>query len=81
MKRLGTIERAGLVLSAVFIVFGAYSIVHPTEGYVLHPGSPRYSLPDPVPEHVTKSGARIQGFISVGLGTGLAWLAFYRPSK
>ena len=84
MKRLGTMERVGLVLAVIFIVFGIYSIVHPTEGYVSHPGSGRYQSiigHDPAPEHVTKSGARVYGFISVGLGAGLAWLAFYRPRR
>jgi len=36
---------------------------------------------DPPAEHVSKRGARIYGFISAGLGAGLAWLVFYRPRK
>ena len=36
---------------------------------------------DPLPEHVTKNGARIYGFASLGLGAGLAWLAFSHPRK
>jgi hypothetical protein len=84
MKRLSTLEKVGLVLATAFIVFGVYSNIHPTEGYVSHPGSGRYQSiigHDPLPEHVTRSGARIYGFISVGLGVGLAWLAFYHPRK
>ena len=84
MKRLSSMERAGLVLATVFVVFGVYSIIHPTEGYVPHPGSGRYQSiigHDPPPEHVTKTGARIYGFASLGLGAGLAWLAIYRPRK
>jgi hypothetical protein len=84
MKRLTTMERVGLVLGVSFIAFGLYSIVHPTEIFVSHSGPGRYQSiigHDPAPEHVTKSGARIYGFISVGLGTGFAWLALYRPHK
>ena len=77
-------ERLGLCLALVFIVFGAHSIIHPTEGYLLQPGPERYkSLVDhtSAPEHVTKGGARIYGFISIAVGAGLAWVAFYRPRK
>ncbi len=84
MKRLGTMERAGLVLAAVFIVFGIYLVVHPSEAYVSHPGSGRHQSiigHDPPSEHVTKRGARVYGFILVSLGGGMAWLAFYRPPK
>ena len=39
MKRLGTMERVGLIMAAVFIAFGVYLVVHPTEGYVSHSSS------------------------------------------
>ena len=84
MKRLSTMERVGLAVAAMFIVFGVYLIVHPTEAYVPHAGSGRYQSiigHDPAAEHVTKTGARIYGFLSVGLGAGFACVAFYRPRK
>ena len=83
MKSLGTMEKAILVLAFVFMAFGIYSVIHPTEGFVMHPSSRRslpVSAPNP-PEHVTKNGARVYGLLCVGLGTGLAWLALYRPRK
>jgi hypothetical protein len=39
MKRLSTIEIAFLLLAMLFIVFGTYSVIHPTEMFVSHPGS------------------------------------------
>jgi len=85
MKRLGTMERVGLVLAAVFVAFGVYSIIHRTQGYVPHPGSGRYQSiigHDPPPEHVTKSGARIYGFISVALEqVSRGWLSIVHASK
>jgi hypothetical protein len=84
MKRQSTIEIAFLALATIFIGFGAYSVVHPTEMFVSHPGSGRYQSiigHDPAPEHVTKSGARIYGVLSLGFGVGIAWLVLYRPRK
>jgi len=77
-------EKAGLVLAVVFIAFGVYSIIHPTEAYVSHAGPGRYQSiigHDPPPEHVTKNGARVYGVLSVALGAGLLWLGLYRPRK
>ena len=85
MKRFGTTERAGLVLAALFIVFGIYSLVHPTEAYVSHSSSgwPPKSVigPDPPREHVTRRGARIYGVISLAFGAGIGWVALYRPRR
>jgi hypothetical protein len=82
MKRLGTMEKVCLVLAIVFIAVGVFSIVYPTEAYVAHAGSGRYQSiigRNSTPEHVSKNGARVYGFISLGFGVGLAWLVFYRP--
>ena len=83
MKRLSTVERVGLLLALVFIVVGACSIIHPEEGYLFHASthwlSPRFHGHEPPPEHVTETGSRVYGFLSVGLGVGLARLVFYRP--
>jgi hypothetical protein len=85
MKKLGAIEKSALVLAAVFIAFGVYSIIHPTEMFVSAPtsGWPPKSVigPDPPRAHVSPLGARIYGLISVGVGTGVGWLVFYRPRK
>ena len=84
MKRLDTMEKVGLFLAAVFVAFGLYSIIHPTDAFVPHPGSGRYQSiigHDPPPEHVTKKGARIYGFLSLGFGAGLAWLALYHSRR
>jgi hypothetical protein len=84
MKRFTAMEKVGLVLGVIFIAFGVYSIIHPTEAFVFHPGSGRYQsiIPhDSRPEHVTKSGARVYGFLSLALGAGFMWLALYRARK
>jgi hypothetical protein len=60
-------EKAGLVLAAVFIALGVGSILHPTEGYLFHPSSgwPPDGIigrPNPAAEHVTQKSARITEF-------------------
>jgi hypothetical protein len=77
-------EKVGLFLAIVFLAFGIYSIIHPTEAFVIHAGCGWYKsiLPqDSRPEHVTKSGARIYGIISLAFGAAFMWLALYRPRK
>ena len=84
MKRFTTMEKVGVFLAILFLVFGVYSIIHPTEVFVFHAGSGRYQsiLPhDSQPEHVTKTGVRIYGVISLAFGAGFMWLALYRSRK
>jgi hypothetical protein len=83
MKRFGPTEKGGLVLAAVFMVFGVFSIVHPIERDVAHPGSGRYDylFGHNAAEHVTRRGARLYGFFSIGLGIALVWLVFYRRRR
>ena len=57
-------------LAAVLVVFGLYSIIHPTEAFVPHPGSGRYQSiigHDPPSERVTKKSARFYGPSFVGI--------------
>jgi len=84
MKSLNGMEKTGLVMALIFIGFGIYSIVHPVEIYVSHPGPARYGRligGEPAREHVTKNGARIRGIISIAVGGGLAWIVFYPVRK
>jgi hypothetical protein len=77
-------ERVGVVMAVIFVVFGVYSVVHPVEGLHFFSGPGRYNAiigSDPPPQKVTKTGARVYGGISLGLGAGLAWLALYRPRR
>ena len=74
-------EKVGLFLAVVFVVFGVYSIVHPTEAFFIPSGSGRYVSHDTRPVHVTKNGARIYGITSLAFGAGFMWLALYRPRR
>src|SRR5258708_4799250 len=56
-RRLNGIERGALVLAAVFIVVGAMNVIHPEEGFIIHPYyySPKAGRLGPVrPEPVSK---------------------------
>lgn len=84
MKRLGAAEKGGLLLAGVFIIFGVYTAIYPTEMRVPHPGSGRYQSligQDPPAERVSPQKARVYGIISVAFGIGIGWLVFYRPRK
>ena len=83
MKRLTTLEKSAVALGLLFVVGGAYMIVHPTERMIAHPGSGRYGalLGPNQPEHVSRRGSQIYGGIAVVMGGGIAWLAFYRGRK
>ena len=82
MRRLGAIEKTALVLGAVLMGFGIFQIIHPTEIVVPHASSGPYKNPlgsGPGLEYVSTRAARIYGFIALGLGAGIAGLAYYRP--
>jgi hypothetical protein len=66
---------------AILILFGVWEIVHPVEANVIHPGHGRFSSKETQRSsvHLTKTGVRVTGVISIGLGAGLACLVFYRP--
>ena len=82
MKRLGAVEKGILLLAGVFIICGAYSVIHPTEMILFHPSGRRYRSPGPeIPELVTRGKARIYGILSIALGAGMGWLALYRPRR
>ena len=83
MRRLTTIEKSAVALGVVFIVVGAYMIIHPQEGMVSHPGPYRYQgvLGPNQPEHISKRGSQIYGGLAVVVGGGITWLAFYRGKK
>lgn len=76
-------EKYSLFLGIVFLGFGLYSILHPWEGYVAHPGSGKYPLlfGRNLPELVSKDGARVYGIVAVTMGAGFVWLAFCRPPR
>ncbi|HOK78667.1 MAG TPA: hypothetical protein PLW35_13220 [Verrucomicrobiota bacterium] len=68
MKRLGAAEKGALLLAGVFIMFGLYTAVYPTEMRVPHPGSSRYQPligQDPPADRTSPQKARVYGIISV----------------
>jgi hypothetical protein len=84
MKHLRTVEKSALIVAMLFIAVGIWKIINPTEVIVPHPGHGHYAVRtgmDAPGERVTKRGARVYGFISVGMGVGLAFLALYRPNR
>jgi hypothetical protein len=84
VRHLNSVEKGVLLLAGIFIIFGAYSVIHPVETYVSHPGPVRYQSligQDPPPEHVSREKARVYGIISIGFGIGMGWLVFYRSRK
>jgi len=83
MRRLTTVEKSAVLIGSLFIVVGAWMVIRPMEGVMVHPGSGsggRGSTGDMI-EIVTKKSSRIRGGISVALGAGIVWLAFYRGGK
>jgi hypothetical protein len=84
VKSLSGIERGALLLASVFILFGVYLAIWPTQMQISHPGSGRYQyiLPqNPTAENATRTQVRVYGIISTALGIGTGWLALYRPRK
>ncbi len=78
-RKLDPTAKGALALAITFFCFGAYLAVHPTEARVPHPGSGRYQTiigQDPPPEHVSRTGARVYGALSMLLGTGIGLLVF-----
>lgn len=65
----------------VFILVGAYMIVHPKEMLVLHPGPDKALLRKNQPEYVSRTGSRIYGGLAVMMGVGISWLASYRRCR
>jgi hypothetical protein len=37
MRKLSSIEKGALILSGVFVIVGAVSLIYPLEGYLFHP--------------------------------------------
>jgi len=65
--KLTTIEKIALAFGLVFVVVGAYRLVHPTEVIMIHPGPDHPGLPPNQPVHVSKNGSRIYGGLGVRL--------------
>jgi uncharacterized protein YjeT (DUF2065 family) len=78
MRRLTGVEFGILVLSALFIIFGAAMLIQPTEGFVFHQA---YRWAKSSVEHVSKDGARVYGVLSILLGVGMVWMVFYGRGK
>jgi hypothetical protein len=84
MMRFDGIEKGALLLAGMFVIFGAYSIINPTEMQLSHPGCGGYHFligQDPPAEYLSRASVRIYGAVSVGLGIGIGWIVFYRPRK
>ncbi len=69
IERVRSSQLFFLLLAGLFILFGIYSLVHPTEAYV----PPRLAG-----EHVTKFEARIYGVIWIALGTVMGCVTIRR---
>ena len=82
-ERLSSTALSCLVLAVLFIGFGVYSVVQPTEVYVFQPnyGPQAVTGPSPPPEHLTKRAGRIYGVILLALGAGIGWAVLCRPRR
>jgi hypothetical protein len=79
MRDLTGVEKAALCLALIFIVVGITMFLAPREALVWHQGY-RYT-PGSGLEHVSKSGARVYGILSLLVGGGLAFVVFYGRRK
>ena len=82
-ERLSSTAHGCLVLAALFIGCGVYSMVQPTDMYVFHPnyGPPIVTGPSTPPEHVTKPAVRLYGVLCLAVGAGIAWAVLCRPRR
>ena len=86
MRKLSSIEKGALLLSAVFVIVGTALLIYPIEGYVFHPtesggGS---GIPAPVgntDEVLTKGKSRVYGGMAIVLGIGMGWLVLRRDTN
>jgi hypothetical protein len=84
MRRYTNMEIGAAVAGLLFVIFGVYMIIHPTEmDYT--PDGPSHPVrvilgPDKS-VHVTKTGTRVCGGLSVVMGVGISCLALYRGRK
>ena len=74
MRRPTGAEFGILILSALFIIFGAAVLIHPTESLVFHQA---YRWVKSSIERISKSGAQVYGVLSILLGIGMVWMVFY----
>jgi hypothetical protein len=82
-ERLSSRALGCLVLAALFIGCGVWSVVRPTDMYVFHPnyGPPIVTGPSPPAEHVTTPADRVFGVLWLALGAGIGWAALCRPRR
>lgn len=76
MRSLSTIEKCALALAAVFVLVGLYTIVRPSDRWVIYPGAPWSDVAPGMPawaEYVSKGRSRVYGLISVAMGIGMGW--------
>jgi hypothetical protein len=83
VRRLTATEKGGIALGVLFIVVGAFNVIHPVAGLVSHPSDTGGYLPSsPEPfELVSTEKARVYGAGAVLLGAGIVSLALYRKRE
>ena len=74
MRRPTGVEFGILTLSALFIIFGAAVLIHPTDSLVFHQA---YRWVESSVERVSKSDAQVYGALSILVGIGMVWMVFY----
>jgi hypothetical protein len=82
MRKLSSIEKGALILSAVFVIAGTASLIYPMEGYLFHPtesgGGTGLPPAQNAGEVLTKRKSRVYGGMAIVFGIGMGWFTLRR---
>jgi hypothetical protein len=83
MRRLTHAEMGALILSVLFILVGASTLLRPLERYVVHPSDTGGMAPSygETGEHMSRNKARVYGATALIAGALIGSLALYRGKE